>query len=124
MKNNKRCDSTMSAINEISSFLSKNRITLNEAFNIPDYGYGEEQGGDDESDFPVQREEPNQPQMGNDDAGAGVDGILKQIRILSLQGITQLAETPEDPNYDILKKIWVIVDKTTLDKNKEMGEEK
>ncbi len=31
----------MKAINEMEQALKKNRISLNETFNLPDYGYGE-----------------------------------------------------------------------------------
>lgn len=115
-------DDAMKSINEMEKTLKNNRFSLNEAFNLPDYGYGDESNMDEGSqdDFPTQREQPNQPQEGDAQVDGGdIEGILKQIRILSLKGITQLAENPEDPNYDILKKIWVIVDKNTVEKAKE-----
>lgn len=113
---------TMKAINEMEQALKKNRISLNETFNLPDYGYGEDDNYnmDESEDEEVPMD--NAPQVGENNGNAGVEDILKQIRILSLKGITQLAENPEDPNYDILKKIWVIVDKNTVEKAKEGSE--
>lgn len=113
---------TMKAINEMEQALKKNRISLNETFNLPDYGYGEDDNYnmDESEDEEVPMD--NAPQVEENKGNSGVEDILKQIRILSLKGITQLAENPEDPNYDILKKIWVIVDKNTVEKAKEGSE--
>ncbi len=112
----------MKAINEMEQALKKNRISLNETFNLPDYGYGENDNYnmDESEDEEVPMD--NAPQVEENNGNSGVEDILKQIRILSLKGITQLAENPEDPNYDILKKIWVIVDKNTVEKAKEGSE--
>lgn len=45
-----------------------------------------------------------------------VDEIIKNIRIMALKGIAQLAETPESPQYDLLKKVWQLIDKTVEQK--------
>lgn len=45
-----------------------------------------------------------------------VDGevkpIIDQIRVLTIQGIAKLAKNPTSEGYQLLKKIWTLVDKS------------
>lgn len=41
-----------------------------------------------------------------------VTGIINNIRQLALQGIAKLANNPTSIQYDALKKVWQIIDKT------------
>ena len=38
--------------------------------------------------------------------------IVNQMRIMCLDGLRELANNPESPEYDLLKKIWNLCDKT------------
>ena len=41
-----------------------------------------------------------------------VKPLIDKIRVIALEGIMKLASKPESPSYDILKKIWVLTDKS------------
>lgn len=45
-----------------------------------------------------------------------VDDKLSQIRSLALSGIQEYAENVDDPNYEVFKKIWMLCDKATSNK--------
>lgn len=113
MRNNRT--NISESISQMKALLRKNKnISLKEAFNISEDDYDFDDNMDDYA--------PNQPQgnpsttMPMADEAGDVDSILKQIRLLALKGITMLAETPQDPNYENLKKIWTFVDKATSEK--------
>lgn len=106
-------------ISEITKLSSKFPKTLNEAlrFNemeddemIPD----EEPGMMDEpqhEEMPV--EEPVQS-----DASGKARKLIDDIRKMSLKAMAELADTPEDENYLMLKKVWSMTDrKPEQDKN-------
>jgi len=38
--------------------------------------------------------------------------IVNKMRIMCLDGLRELANNPESPEYDLLKKIWNLCDKT------------
>ena len=42
-----------------------------------------------------------------------IKSLITQIRKLVLNGIAQLAEHPESAEYEMLKKIWAVVDKAS-----------
>lgn len=42
-----------------------------------------------------------------------IKSLINQIRKLVLNGIAQLAEHPESSEYEMLKKIWSVVDKAS-----------
>jgi len=72
-------------------------------------------GADDDFDMPEENEE--QPMKGN----SMVKDVIDKIRLLSLQGIQKLASNPDGVEYDTLKKIWQLCDKTvTMPKDAEM----
>ena len=43
---------------------------------------------------------------------SSVNDVINKIRVLSLQGISKLAEHPDSLQYDTLKKVWQLIDKT------------
>lgn len=45
-----------------------------------------------------------------------VDDKLSQIRSLALSGIQEYAENVDDSNYEVFKKIWMLCDKATSNK--------
>ena len=44
--------------------------------------------------------------------------IVSKIRKMALEGMTALAETPNNPDYETLKKIWQFCDKKVSETNK------
>ena len=71
----------------------------------PGYDYGE--------DMPMPQQGGAQQQQQQQQGGSAQDvkGIFANIRIAIIQGISMLAETPEAPEYDILKKMLTLIDK-------------
>lgn len=108
---------TNKLINEMKQMLGNKKnltvesLVFNEA--EEDYGFDEEDFGDD-----VPSEEPTQ----NTDIEAQVKPVIDQIRKMSLQGIAQLSEYPECETYNVLKKIWQMVDKAIETQNKPVKE--
>ena len=49
------------------------------------------------------------------DGEMDVKAFIDDIRKKSLKGMAQLAETPDDPSYETLKRIWQICDKSYAD---------
>ena len=47
-----------------------------------------------------------------------VKPIIDQIRVLTIQGIAKLAKNPASEEYQLLKKLWTIVDKAVEGNNK------
>ena len=102
-------------ITEINHMLDgKNRTVESCVFPENAPGYDGNMG----LDYDYDDEEVPEPQLANN---GGVTDIINNIRQMALNGISQLANTPQDPQYDLLKKIWQLVDKTVEvkdDKNK------
>lgn len=44
--------------------------------------------------------------------------LINKMRKMALEGMCSLADSVEDPQYDILKKVWQMLDKTTSEANK------
>ena len=76
-----------------------------------------------------QQEQPlqngqNQQSMGNPlpngqnplDGDPEISKLITNIRVQTLQGLTKLAENPECAQYELLKKIFLLVDKAVEDK--------
>ncbi len=97
-------------IKDIKRFTSVMPKTLNESL-----GFNE----DVEMDEPIEEPEPEMPahEEPEEEAPTGMDvkAFIDDIRKKSLKGMAQLADNPDDPNYDILKKIWQICDKAYND---------
>lgn len=109
---------TNNLINEMKQLLDNKKILTVESlvFNEAekDYGFDEEDFEEDEvsSDEPIQ----------NTDIEVQVKPVIDQIRKLSLQGIAQLSEHPECETYNVLKKVWQMVDKAIETQNKSVKE--
>ena len=118
---------TKQLISEMQRLLGSNKKTLNEVVNAPEMeepmnpmdpnslesnnpGYDGNFGSYDEEEYIRQAQDP---------ANADVVKIINQIRLIALQGIAKLANTPESPLYDTLKKVWQIIDKTVETKDEE-----
>lgn len=46
------------------------------------------------------------------------DDLVNKIRKMALSGMSELAENTDNPNYEILKKIWQFCDKKITDDKK------
>lgn len=83
-----------------------------------DYGYNEEVPTENDYEIDVETA-PNCNSIETE-----VKPIINQIRKITLQGISKLAEYPECETYNTLKKIWQIVDKAIESQNKNIMYEK
>lgn len=118
---------TKQLISEMQRLLGNNKRTLNEVVNAPEMeepvnpmdpnsleannpGYDGNFGSYDEEEYIRQAQDP---------ANAEVVSIINKIRLTALQGIAKLANNPESPLYDTLKKVWQILDKTVETKDEE-----
>ena len=71
--------------------------------------------------IPQQQPMNNQPQqpIGEQnplDGDPEISKLITNIRVQTLQGLTKLAENPESAQYELLKKIFLLVDKAVEDK--------
>ena len=112
----------VSAIKKMSKKMPK---SINEAinFNAPCEGEDEDLLVDDDAeDMPVD----NAPEMGNEEmpvnnASEKAKKLIDDIRKMSLRAMAELADTPEDENYLMLKKVWAMTDrKPEQDKGPQM----
>ena len=73
------------------------------------YGYEDEEDGGTNMEQPALQGDPE------------VTNMINQIRQIALQGIAKLANNPTSPQYDALKKVWQIIDKTVEVKDTKQG---
>lgn len=131
-------NTTKQLINEMRTMLnttSKRRLTLEGLVYGED---GEEMMDDGQQDMadepmPQDQEMPQGQQMqGQQMQGQGmmaapgetnpldedpeIAQLITNIRVETLQGLTALAETPESAQYELLKKIFLMIDKAVEDK--------
>lgn len=97
-------------INDIKRFTSVMPKSLNEMMEFNESVPMEEPMDEPEPDAPAHEEPEEEAPTGMD-----VKAFIDDIRKKSLKGMAQLADNPDDPNYDILKKIWQICDKAYND---------
>lgn len=84
----------------------------------PEEPQGEEMPGGEVNTMTGDVPEEKQGQSSAMDVKAFIDDIRKK----SLRGMAQLADTPDDPLYDVLKRIWQTCDKAYNDqKENAMG---
>ena len=94
-------------INEMKRFAANMPKTINEAINF------EEAGPE-----PHMRHNPEpemEPEHESEESGMDVMAFVDEIRKKSLKGMAQLADRPDDPLYEILKRIWQTCDKAYSD---------
>lgn len=116
MKDNKDAIKKIHRLMEATSALP---VTLNETINFDDeYSEFDEveapefEDGDnaDDSNTAMNKEEETPVVAQND--------VVSKIRKMALEGMTALAETPNNPDYETLKKIWQFCDKKVSETNK------
>lgn len=83
---------------------------LNEALSFDD-DYGYDEMGSEEA---MPQEEPEMEMQGEMEESA-----LEQIREIALQGMVALSKNTEDPQYEVLKKIFLMLDKANDKKAQE-----
>lgn len=106
-------------IEKMSHFSSKFPKTINEAINFNEAEDIDYMTMDDEIDVPTEEipQETSVEDAPREDMSA--DALLSDIRKKSLKGMAMLADTPEDPNYEMLKKIFLMLDKGVSEKQEQ-----
>ena len=97
-------------ITEINDLLNKNnkKLTVESlVFNETD-----EPGYDYIPDFENAEEESEPKEVQNIPENNAATDVINKIRVMALQGIAKLADQPQSPQYDCLKKVWQLLDKT------------
>jgi len=109
----KNTPNNLKTIKNISSKMPK---SINEAINFnDDIAYEDndmEMMGDESMEEPIEApiEEPQE---------AGAEKLLADIRKMSINGLAKLADNPDDPNYEMLKKIFLMLDKAVTEKQEQ-----
>ena len=107
----------LSSIKNLSNRMPK---TINEAINFnEDMAYGDEDM-DMMDDEPMEEpmEEPLDAPV-EEPQGAGAEKLLADIRKMSINGLAKLADNPDDPNYEMFKKIFLMLDKAVTEKQEQ-----
>lgn len=105
-------------IKQINNLTAKMPKTLNEALNFNNQTTETTDFEDSEIETPVI---PDKESIGNTNitnASQKAEQLIDNIRKMSLKAMAELADTPEDTNYIMLKKIWSMTErKPEQDKN-------
>lgn len=104
----------IASMKKISSKMPK---SINEAIN---FNESEDMDLDMMDDEPM--EEPmNEPMEApiEEPQEAGAEKLLADIRKMSINGLAKLADNPDDPNYEMLKKIFLMLDKAVTEKQEQ-----
>ena len=104
-------------INQIRKISSKMPKTINEAINFNETDDMDMEMMDDEpmGDEPMGEE----PVISQETENMNADELLSDIRKKALKAMANLADTPEDPNYEVLKKIFMMLDKAVTEKQEQ-----
>ena len=112
-----RKNTTKTNIKRIKNISSKMPKTINEAINFNE---------DDNMDYDMMDDEPMDDDMDYQDTpmrepsnDMGAEALLSDIRKKAINGMAKLADTPEDPNYEMLKKIFLMLDKAVSEKQEQ-----
>lgn len=104
----------IASMKKISSKMPK---SINEAIN---FNESEDMDLDMMDDEPM--EEPmNEPMEApiEEPQEVGAEKLLADIRKMSINGLAKLADNPDDPNYEMLKKIFLMLDKAVTEKQEQ-----
>lgn len=107
---------TTNKLSSIKRITSKMPKSINEAINFnDDMAYEDndmEMMGDESMEEPMEApiEELQE---------AGAEKLLADIRKMSINGLAKLADNPDDPNYEMLKKIFLMLDKAVSEKQEQ-----
>ena len=111
-------NTTNANLHEIRKITSKLPKTINEALNF-EGAMGEEENEEllyDDSEMGMEHNLEEKP-MKEEPVGMDVAAFLDDIRKKALKGMAELAEYPESPEYQQLKKVWSLVDKKPEQQN-------
>jgi hypothetical protein len=110
---------SVKSLNEMAVRIPK---TIKEAMDYEGHGEFNDQYDDVDVDMDVNGVDsaigvntPDQEEKPAMEGGMDVKGFIDDIRKKSLKGMAQLADTPDDPSYETLKRIWQICDKAYAD---------
>lgn len=75
---------------------------------------------DSENEFPDKHDSEDLSKNGSnvECQNNSCDDLVNKIRKMALSGMSELAENTDNPNYEILKKIWQFCDKKITDDKK------
>lgn len=107
---------TSNNIKMIKNLSSKMPKTINEAINFNDDMAYENDDMDMMDNEPM--EEPMEAPI-EEPQEAGAEKLLADIRKMSINGLAKLADNPDDPNYEMLKKIFLMLDKAVTEKQEQ-----
>jgi len=127
---NKNTDNTRQLISEMKQLLNK---TNTRKITLEGLVYGEDgeemmnnqpgqmpQEGGMPAESPEQQMQGQQPMEGQEpnplDEDPEVAKLITSIRVSTLEGLRKLAQNPESAQYELLKKIFLLVDKAVEDK--------
>ena len=119
---NKNYKNTKTLINEMHSMLNtkpKRMLTIESLVFGED---GDEMMGDIDGLQDENNQQPDEnPVVMNDkqnplDEDPAITKLITGIRVQTLQGLTKLAQNPESAQYELLKKIFLLIDKAVEDK--------
>lgn len=100
-------------INRINGII-KNARLIREGLYLEDDDYP------DNDSFDLGQEEmPEEPEQSEDPAKSLDSDFVSKIRAITLDGMKQLNNTPEDPRFQALLKIFNICNKAADDKNEQ-----
>ncbi len=110
-------------INNITKLSSRMPKTLNEALNFNDNQSFEGE------DVNIGEDKPQAPELGNDmispeeelgeNEAEKARKLIDNIRKQALRAMASLADTPQSPEYENLKRIWQLCDKAVNEKEQE-----
>lgn len=105
-------------INNIKKLSSRIPKSINEAINFNDIEMMENEEMDMMDDEAM--EEPiEEPIVNSESSDISADELINDIRKKALKAMANLADTPEDPNYEVLKKIFMMLDKAVSEKQEQ-----
>lgn len=108
----------MKKLSTIKNIYSKMPKSITEAINFNDI---EMEGDEMDMGMDVEMNEPVAKPMVQQDSNMNANELIIDIRKKALKAMADLADTPEDTNYEVLKKIFMMLDKAVSEKQ-EQGE--
>lgn len=105
-----RKNSIKTNLTEIRQLVKKSPKTIKESMEFENNPIGLDDEPEDLEDMPH-----GEPMMRKDEKMSPED-LINDIRKKSLRAMAELADTPEDPSYENLKRIWQLCDKAVNEK--------
>lgn len=109
-------------INEIKKISSSIPKTINEALNFNGEAPFEDNEDMMDNEQPAQEPMGNKPEM-QDGGEIDVENFINETRKRALKIMAKLADTPENPIYDLSKRIWQICDKAYNDQKEQQQQQ-